>query len=90
MNAPDPDRWTRQVNAARTFDQLILNFDRNPGNLLIDGAWRLWMTGHGRAFKASGDVANEKALGDRCSRGMLAAMRRLDQPTLNTRAGRAR
>lgn len=87
VNAPDPDRWTRQVNAARTFDQLIHNVDRNPGNLVIDGAWRLWMTGHGRAFKASGDVANDKALGDRCSREMLAAMRRLDQPALVTRLG---
>jgi len=24
------------------FDQLIYNFDRNPGNLLADGAWRVF------------------------------------------------
>jgi hypothetical protein len=87
VTAPDPDRWTRQVHVTRTFDQLIYNSDRNPGNLVIDGSWRLWMTGHSRAFKAQGDVTNDKALGDRCSREMLAAMRRLDQPTLVTRLG---
>jgi hypothetical protein len=87
VNAPDPDIWTRQVNVARTFDQLIYNRDRHLGNLVIDGSWRLWMTGHSRAFKASSDVANDRALGDRCSREMLAAMRRLDQPTLVTRLG---
>jgi hypothetical protein len=32
----------------RAFDQLIYNTDRNLGNLLIDGDWRIWMIDHTR------------------------------------------
>lgn len=87
VQAPDPEKWTRQLNVVRTFDQLVYNFDRNPGNLVIDGSWRVWMIDHSRAFQAMGDLRDDKALTERLPREMLAAMRRLDQPTLVTRLG---
>lgn len=49
-----PDRmwpWVMQHAMLRLFDELIGNDDRNPGNVLIDGSWRLWFIDHTRAFR---------------------------------------
>jgi hypothetical protein len=80
--APDVDAWNAQVRVVRVFDQLIFNFDRNLGNLVIDKGWRLWMIDHSRAFKIVGDLRHEKDLGGRCEKRLLAALRALDQESL--------
>jgi hypothetical protein len=80
---PDPDRWNCQIDAMRTFDQLIYNTDRNAGNLVIDKSWWVWMIDHTRSFKVFKDL-NEKSLGKHCARSFLAGMRRLDEPTLRS------
>jgi hypothetical protein len=80
--APDVEAWNKQMFVVRIFDQLIYNFDRNLGNLLIDRDWRVWMIDHTRAFKIFKDIKSEKNLGTRCERGLLAALRRLDHATL--------
>jgi hypothetical protein len=82
MNAPDVDEWNRQMLAVRIFDQLIYNFDRNLGNLLIDKQWNIWMIDHTRAFKIFDELKSEKNLGERCARDLLASMRRLEKGTL--------
>ena len=82
VHAPDVDEWNRQMLVVRIFDQLIYNFDRNLGNLLIDKDWNIWMIDHTRAFKVFDELKNEKNLGERCARDFLASMRRLDKPTL--------
>jgi hypothetical protein len=82
LHAPDVQRWNCQIFVVRVFDQLIYNFDRNLENLLIDGDWRIWMIDHTRAFKIFKKVKNEKALGTHCERHLLAALRRLDEPSL--------
>jgi hypothetical protein len=87
QEVPDVDAWNQQVHAVRVFDQLIFNFDRNLGNLLIDRAWRLWMIDHTRAFKIFKDLRNEKELPETCPRALLAGLRKLDEPTLKTRTG---
>jgi hypothetical protein len=87
VKAPDLEKWNRQVDVARTFDQLIDNRDRNPGNLVIDGSWRLWMLDHSRSFKAGAELFDAKALPERFPRELLAGLRKLDQPTLVTRLG---
>ena len=87
VRVPDLEKWNRQVDVARTFDQLIDNHDRHPGNLVIDGSWRLWMLDHSRAFKADAELSDEKALPERLPRELLAGLRKLDQPTLVTRLG---
>jgi hypothetical protein len=81
-HTPDAEAWNRQMYVVRAFDQLIFNFDRNLGNLLVDKDWRIWMIDHTRAFKIFKVVANEKELGPRIPRAFLAALRRLDEPTL--------
>ena len=68
--------------AVRIFDQLIYNSDRNAGNLLIDGDWRIWMIDHTRAFKVFGEPADPKNLGTHCARSLLDALRGLDAATL--------
>jgi hypothetical protein len=80
--APDPNDWNQQMLVVRVFDQLIHNFDRNLGNLLIDREWRIWMIDHTRAFKIFGELRAPENLGTRCERGLLAGLRRLDEATL--------
>jgi hypothetical protein len=81
---PDTDAWNHQLYVVRVFDQLIHNFDRNLGNLLIDKDWRVWMIDHTRAFKIFGKLRAPENLGPRCERHLLEGMRRLDAPTLKT------
>jgi len=83
VNAPDAGRWNSQVFVVRVFDELIYNTDRNLGNLLIDGDWRIWMIDHTRAFKIFKTVRREEQLGARCARQLLAALRGLDEATLS-------
>jgi hypothetical protein len=82
IRTPDAERWNEQIFVVRAFDQLIYNADRNLGNLLIDGGWRVWMIDHTRAFKIFKTLRSEKELGPRCERHLLEALRGLDEPTL--------
>jgi hypothetical protein len=82
VKSPDVDNWNQQIYVVRVFDQLIYNFDRNLGNLLIDKDWRVWMIDHTRAFKIFTRIKEEKDLGTICERRLLEALRRLDKPTL--------
>jgi hypothetical protein len=82
VRPPDPGAWTRQMVAVRIFDELIYNTDRHTNNLLIDEEWRLWMIDHTRSFKVFRELRNPDQLGLRCDRGMLSAMRGLDETTL--------
>ena len=82
ISVPDVEAWNRQMWVLRVFDQLIYNFDRNLGNLLIAKDWQIWMIDHTRAFKHFKDVKTPKDLGPQIARELLAGMRRLDRPTL--------
>ena len=84
---PDAVAWNRQISIVRVFDQLVFNFDRDLGNLLIDGDWRVWMIDHTRAFKIFKTIGREKQLGTRCARQLLAALRGLDGAALRERMG---
>ena len=85
QRAPDIEAWNRQILIVRVFDQLIFNFDRNLGNLLIDRDWKVWMIDHTRGFKYFKTLRSEKELGRRCERRLLAALRALDKATLEAR-----
>ena len=82
VRSPDPEAWNRQIYIVRVFDQLIYNFDRNLGNLVIDKSWRIWMIDHTRAFKIFGELRNEKNLSDTCEADLLARLRSLEKPAL--------
>lgn len=51
-----------QKHTMRVFDQLIYNFDRNTGNVLVDDDGKLWMIDHTRAFKAKPILPKGKAV----------------------------
>lgn len=82
VKTPDIEAWNRQMWVVRIFDQLIYNYDRNLGNLLIDSEWRIWMIDHSRGFKIFGELKAPKNLGERCPRGLLEGLRKLDAATL--------
>jgi hypothetical protein len=82
LQAPDVRAWNEQMYVVRAFDQLIYNFDRNLGNLVIDEDWRIWMIDHTRAFKVFGELRSEKNLAERCDFDLLRGLRALDKPAL--------
>jgi hypothetical protein len=51
---PDVDAWNRELRRMVVFDNLIVNIDRNEGNMLIDPAGDLILIDHSRAFDARG------------------------------------
>jgi hypothetical protein len=84
ISAPDTEAWNRQIFIVRIFDQLIYNFDRNLGNLVIDKDWTVWMIDHTRGFKVFKDLKSEKNLADFCEKDFLQALRGLEKPSLKT------
>jgi len=87
VQPPNVSRWSRELAAVNLFNELIYNTDPNSGNLLIDRDWRLWMIDQSRAFKIFKTLQHEEKLGRRCARGLLEALRRLDEPTLSQAMG---
>ena len=51
---PDVDAWNRDLRRMIVFDNLIVNIDRNEGNMLIDPAGNLILIDHSRAFDGRG------------------------------------
>ena len=82
VQAPNPTEWNRQIYVVRLFDQLIYNFDRNLGNLVIDKSWRIWMIDHTRGFKVFKELREEKNLSESCEADLLARLRTLEKPAL--------
>jgi len=86
MEAPEPDRWNREMYLLRVFDQLIGNTDRNLGNLLITTDWHLCAIDHTRAFRLSPAVRSPLNV-TRCDRQVLARIKALDKASLQREIG---
>ena len=73
--------YFRRQQVMRLFDRLIDNFDRNLGNLLIDGAGHLWLIDHTRSFRLTAEV---EAIGTvtQCERRFYDRLEALDLETL--------
>ena len=94
---PDPDRWDRQVQAVRVFDELISNTYRDTApalylnsvwdNLLITTDWTIWITDHTGAFRLRRELLDRDSL-FRCPRSVLDRLRALDRPRLQQTVGR--
>ena len=78
---PDLNEWARQMNLVRDFDALILNEDRNQGNLLIDKNWKVWAIDHTRSFRDDLTPRQPDVL-HRTSLKFLNAMKALNQQQL--------
>ncbi len=69
--------WLFQKQNMVVFDNLIFNFDRNPGNLLIDARGKVWFVDHTRAFKILPSLPHRKDLRV-CERKLYEGLRDLD------------
>ena len=81
LTAPNPEAWNCQMYCARVFNELVYDTDPNLGNFLIDKNWKLWMVDKSRAFRILPTLKEPKNL-VKCDRGLLAAMRKLDEASL--------
>ena len=68
----------RRIGDMWVFDNLINNLDRNQGNMLHDSRGEFWMIDHTRSFNGSKRLPLPAKM-RRCSRGLLAAIRNLDE-----------
>jgi len=57
-----PMGWMKQVWDKDLFDNLILNVDRNPGNMLVGPDDELWLIDHTRAFQPNAELLAPEAL----------------------------
>ena len=74
---PDPARTTNQIAMMRVFDELIQNKDRNQGNILWTGTWKMWLIDHTRAFRTDGKLMDPNQL-TKIEAGLLERLRTLD------------
>jgi hypothetical protein len=70
----------------RVFDNLIFNFDRILGNLLVGPDWKLWMIDHTRSFKVFSDLRSPRGL-TRMSVSLMERLKNLDRATVKARCG---
>src|SRR4029453_17816880 len=91
IDPPDLDRWDRQMQAVRVFDELISNTYRDTApplylnsvwdNLLITTDWTIWITDHTGGFRR-GQLLQEPDTLVRCPRSVLGRLRELNRPLL--------
>ena len=86
LTAPDPEDFERQREISRVFDELIINIDRNLGNLLITKSWKIALIDHTRSFTPYSGIRNEENL-TRCSRGLLAQLKALTHGRVTAAVG---
>jgi hypothetical protein len=85
---PEPGRTGMQVQTMRVFDALIQNVDRNQGNMLWTGDWKLWLIDHTRAFRLGTKLDKPDNL-TRCDSALLDRLRGLTKATLSEAIGKA-
>jgi len=84
--APDTERFEQQQAVGCVFDELIMNIDRNLGNMLITNAWQVVLIDHTRAFTPYHKIRNVAKL-TRCSRPLLARMSALTEASIAKSVG---
>jgi hypothetical protein len=57
-----PMRWVKDGWDRDFFDNLILNVDRNIGNMLVDANDQLWLIDHTRAFQPQAELLAPEAM----------------------------
>lgn len=86
IQPPGPMGWRQQIFKVRVFDNLIYNFDRNLGNLLITPDWRLIMIDHSRSFKSLDALRSPKDL-TFFSASLMESLQALNKEDLEAKCG---
>ena len=84
--APDVQRFAKQIQVMKIWDELIQNKDRNGGNLLWTSDWSMWLIDHTRAFRLGKELVTPADL-TRCDRRLLDGMRALTAESLAKAVG---
>ena len=84
IEPPDSFRWNQQRQIMHIFDNLVANRDRNLGNILIDGNWRLWFIDCGRCFGTTEELLYTESI-SYCERGLWQALQNLNEANLRER-----
>jgi hypothetical protein len=84
VDAPDKERWKKQVETMHLFDALVRNADRHPGNMLVDADWKLWLIDHSRTFGREKNLEHSEPV-VRCGRRLFESLRRLDRALVTER-----
>jgi hypothetical protein len=86
---PNPEVWARQLRRMIVFDNLIVNIDRNEGNMLIDPVGNLVLIDHSRSFDARTPLRMpfEKSM-TAIDRPFYERLKALDAKALNAHVGR--
>jgi hypothetical protein len=87
IEAPDKEEFSRQMEIGKVFDELIINIDRNLGNLLIAKDWGIILIDHTRSFTPYHGIRNSDNL-TRCSRRLLTAMQALTEARVAEAVGK--
>jgi hypothetical protein len=87
IEPPDAARWNQQRQLMWLFDELIANVDRNLGNIVYSGDWRLWLIDHTRAFRKNTSL-KQPARVTRCDRQVFERLKALDRDTLKRELGK--
>ncbi len=75
------ERWPSVFDTMHVFDALIDNFDRHPGNVLVDSRDRVWFIDHTRSFRLYTNAPKlELATGSHPK--LIRALRSLDKDDL--------
>jgi len=90
MHTPRPnvDAWNRDLRRMIVFDNLIVNIDRNEGNMLVDPAGDLVLIDHSRAFDGRGALRMpfEKNM-TKIDRPFFEKLKALDKKSLQEHVG---
>jgi hypothetical protein len=86
--APDVQRFAKQIQVMKIWDELIQNKDRNGGNVLWTSDWSMWLIDHTRAFRLGKELVAPTDL-TRCDRRLLDGMRALTAESLAKAVGDA-
>jgi len=86
VTSPDSQRYARQIQVMKIWDELIQNKDRNGGNLIWTRDWSMWLIDHTRAFRLGKELVAPNDL-TRCDRRLLDGMRALTAESLAKAVG---
>jgi hypothetical protein len=86
VTSPDPQRFAKQIQVMKIWDELIQNKDRNAGNLIWTSDWSMWLIDHTRAFRLGKELIAPNDL-TRCERRLLEGMRALTAESLAMAVG---
>jgi hypothetical protein len=78
---PDVGAWNRQMRLMQLFTELTADTDRNMGNVLITGDWRLVLIDFTRAFRLRRNLKSPDKLAP-CDPGTVARIRVLEHDAL--------